>query len=189
MTNFSNDSGTGVVIADGFQLADGTPIGGVTTYTVKAQSIGQNVVTVPITFLSNTEISIFTVTARAKWTGAVNPVSAASQGSYLYAPLSGQVIQTSQLGGEGNALFDFPFSVNAPISNGLAQEMGSLSNAYIGAGIVGPYISNNQVSTELTFFVAAAPFDVVTYDWITGNSVTTVNTIAQIDYTIEVLVQ
>ena len=28
MTNFTNDSGTGVVVADGFALADGTPVGG-----------------------------------------------------------------------------------------------------------------------------------------------------------------
>ena len=28
MTNFSNDTGTGIVVADAFALADGTPIGG-----------------------------------------------------------------------------------------------------------------------------------------------------------------
>ena len=38
MTNFSNDTQTGVVIADGFSLADGSPIGG--GYTVLNPGFG-----------------------------------------------------------------------------------------------------------------------------------------------------
>ena len=186
--NFSNDQGTGIVIADGFQLTDGTPIGGATTYTVKAQSIGQNVVIVPITFLSNTNISVFSVTSNVVWTGAVNPVSAASKGNYLYGPLGGNVMVQS-IGGSVFPLFDFPLSAGDPIANGLSQTMSSSGQDPLGSyDIVVPYIANNIVSTELTLAIGVIPSDTITYDWITGNSVSVVNTTAQIDYTIEITV-
>ena len=187
--NFSNDQGTGIVIADGFQLTDGTPIGGATTYTVKAQSIGQNVVIVPITFLSNTNISVFSVTSNVVWTGAVNPVSAASKGNYLYGPLGGNVIDQLAYTNSGFPLFDCPLSAEyTPIANGLTQYMGANGQTPTQTNVVIPYIANNYVSTELTLAIGVTPYDLITYDWITGNAVSVVNTTAQIDYTIEITV-
>ena len=40
MTNFSNDTGTGIVVADGFALADGSPVGAATVGTYTAAPSG-----------------------------------------------------------------------------------------------------------------------------------------------------
>ena len=86
MTNFSNDTGTGIVVADGFALADGSPVGGSTV----------NVVT-SLTATPNLDYGLNVIAAADFSSGYVANMPAATVGKSVIIWLTGNIGNTPGL--------------------------------------------------------------------------------------------